>query len=105
MSRIRALTALAVLAAFAVAGVGTAQAAGSSHTGRSSNGSVVVSTGSGNLVGRVHGNANGSQQTATGTRGSSQNNTSAAAGHSGKLTALQGNGNLDDFFYNPAAPR
>lgn len=103
MSRFRALAALAVLGVFAVTGMGTAHAATSSHAHKTSNGSVVGLTGSGNLVGPVHGNADGSQQTATGSTGSNQNNTSAAAGHSGKVAAFQGNGNLTGLL--PPVPR
>ncbi|AXI78876.1 hypothetical protein [Peterkaempfera bronchialis] len=101
MSRFRALAALAVLGALVLAGAGTAQASNATDARRTSNGSVVSSTGSGNLVGRVHGNASGSQQTATGSAGSNQNNTSAATGRSGKVAAVQGNGNLAAHLHYP----
>jgi hypothetical protein len=103
VTRFRALAALAVLGAFAVTGVGTAHAATSSHADRASNGSIVGLTGSGNVVGAVHGNAGGSQQTATGSLGSNQNNTTATAGRAGKVAAFQGNGNLNGLL--PPVPR
>ncbi|GHH70132.1 hypothetical protein ACFRKE_19775 [Kitasatospora indigofera] len=101
MSRIRAVAAVTALGAFLLAGIGTAQADNGAGSEQHSNSSVVSSVGSGNIVGGVHGNAAGSQQSATGSGGSNQGNSTAVAGNAGAVGALQGNGNLAAKVYYP----
>ncbi|GGV03355.1 hypothetical protein GCM10010495_13420 [Kitasatospora herbaricolor] len=101
MSRIRAVAAVTALGAFLLAGIGTAQADNGAGSENHSNGSVVSSVGSGNVVGGVHGNADGSQQSATGSGGGNQNNSAGVAGNAGAVGALQGNGGLAAKVYYP----
>lgn len=101
MSRIRAVAAVTALGAFLLVGVGTAQADNGAGAAHNSNSSVVSNTGSGNIVGSVHGNGNASQETATGSGGSNQNNSASVTGNSGGIGAVQGNGNLSHKVYYP----
>ncbi|MED7954547.1 hypothetical protein [Streptomyces sp. BE303] len=94
MSRIRAAAAVTALGAFLLAGIGTAHADNGAGADHHSNSSVVNNTGSNNIIGNVHGNVVTTQQTATGSGASNQNNGLAVAGNSGNVGALQGNGNL-----------
>ncbi|MFJ1752911.1 hypothetical protein [Kitasatospora sp. NPDC088134] len=101
MSRIRAVAVVAALGAFLLTGAGTAAADNGAGADHSSNSTVVGNLGSGNIVGSVHGNANGTQQTATGSGASNQNNTLGVAGNSGGVGALQSNANLAHTVYYP----
>ncbi|WP_051814034.1 hypothetical protein [Kitasatospora sp. MBT63] len=101
MSRIRAAAAVTALGAFLLAGISTAQADNGAGAESGSNSTVVSNTGSGNVVGSVLGNANGTQQTATGSGGSNQNNSLGVTGNSGAIGTLQGNGNLAHHVYYP----
>ncbi|MEV0189243.1 hypothetical protein AB0I39_12020 [Kitasatospora purpeofusca] len=98
MSRIRAAAAVTALGAFLLAGIGTAHADNGAGADHHSNSSVVSNTGSGNIIGNVHGNVVSTQQTATGSGASNQSNTLASTGNAGNIGALQGNGNLAALF-------
>ncbi|MFI6846031.1 hypothetical protein OG535_17640 [Kitasatospora sp. NBC_00085] len=103
MSRIRAAAAVTALGAFLLVGVGAATAhadngAGADHH---SNSSVVSNTGSDNVIGNVHGNVANTQQTATGSGASNQDNGLAVTGNGGDIGALQGNGNPAATVYYP----
>ncbi|MFE6865948.1 hypothetical protein ACFVFS_05285 [Kitasatospora sp. NPDC057692] len=100
MSRIRAAAAVTVLGAFLLAGAGAARADDTAGADHQSNSGVVSNTGSGNVVGNVLGNLAGAQQTALGSGAGNQGNTLAAAGNTGSIGVLQGNGELPV----PAAP-
>lgn len=103
MSRTRALTAATVLGAFLILGIGSAQADDGAAADNGSNSSVVSNWGSGNVVGSVTGNANSSQQTATGSGGSNQNTTNEVVSNSGVVGSEQGNLNfLHAVHYAPA---
>ncbi|MER7672976.1 hypothetical protein ABTY61_31595 [Kitasatospora sp. NPDC096128] len=103
MSRIRAAAAVTALGAFLLVGVGAATAHADNGAGAidHSNSSVVNNVGSGNVVGTVNGNLVNTQQTATGSGASNQNNGLAVAGNGGNVGALQGNGNFDARVYYP----
>ncbi|MEV7772773.1 hypothetical protein [Kitasatospora sp. NPDC086791] len=103
MSRIRAAAAVTALGAFLLVGFGaaTAHADNGAVAVDHSNGSVVGNTGSGNIIGNVTGSVVNTQQTATGSGGSNQNNGLAVAGNGGNIGALQGNGNVDARVYYP----
>ncbi|MFI2607320.1 hypothetical protein [Kitasatospora sp. NPDC018619] len=93
MSRIRAAAAVTALGAFLLVGFGAAAAHADGGAGAAdhSNGSVVSNAGSGNVIGNVHGNMVGTQQTATGSGAANQDNGLAVAGNSGSVSAVQGN--------------
>nr|BFD92012.1 hypothetical protein KitaXyl93_33720 [Kitasatospora sp. Xyl93] len=97
MSRIRTAAAVTALGAFLLAGLGAATAHADDGAGAidRSNGSAVNNAGSGNIIGDVHGNVVGTQQTATGSGASNQHNGVAVTGNSGNVGVLQGNGNGD----------
>ncbi|MGW4892617.1 hypothetical protein ACWEQL_10180 [Kitasatospora sp. NPDC004240] len=101
MSRIRTAAAVTALGAFLLLGAGTAQADNGAGADHNSNSGVVSTIGSGNIVGGVNGNAVGTQQAATGSGAANQNGTTAVAGNSGGVGALQGNGNLAAEVYYP----
>ncbi|MFE5580085.1 hypothetical protein [Kitasatospora sp. NPDC056531] len=103
MSRIRAAAAVTALGAFLLVGVGaaTAHADDGAAATDHSNGSVVSNVGSGNIIGNVHGNVVNTQQTATGSGASNQNNGLAVAGNGGNVGAVQGNGNFDARVHYP----
>ncbi|MEV8326526.1 hypothetical protein [Kitasatospora sp. NPDC056731] len=105
MSRIRAAAAVTALGAFLLVGFGAASAHADNGAGAldHSNSSVVSNTGSANVIGNVHGNVVVTQQTATGSGASNQNNGLAATGNGGNIGALQGNGNLDARAFFPGA--
>ncbi|MFH8381184.1 hypothetical protein ACH4E7_09590 [Kitasatospora sp. NPDC018058] len=103
MSRIRAAAAVTALGAFLLVGVGAATAHADDNAGAidHSNSSVVSNVGSNNIIGTVHGNVVNTQQTATGSGASNQNNGLAVAGNGGNVGALQGNGNVDARVFHP----
>ncbi|MEU3495917.1 hypothetical protein [Kitasatospora cineracea] len=101
MSRIRAVAVVTALGAFLLAGAGTAAADNGAGADHSSDSSVVSNIGSGNIVGPVHGNANASQQTATGSGAGNQNNTLGVTDNAGGVGALQSNANLAHTVYYP----
>jgi hypothetical protein len=59
--------------------------------------SGTTNSGSGNVLGGVDGNYNATQQSATGSGASNQNNTAAIKGNSGVVVIDQGNANLQDY--------
>lgn len=87
----RLLAAAPLMGALLLAGAGAAQAAVGAGAANGSNGSVVIDTGSGNVFGPVNGNYNWTQQTATGSGASNQNNTLGVKGNSGLVYAVQNN--------------
>jgi hypothetical protein len=93
VSRMRIFTAFTALAACMCLGIGTASAADGSAAIDHSNGSVVSSVDSGDLGGAVNGNANGSQQSATGRGASNAASTGGVRGNSGTVGSLQSNSN------------
>ncbi|WBP88127.1 hypothetical protein [Kitasatospora cathayae] len=103
MSRSRAAAAVTTLGAFLLVGVGaaTAHADNGACAIDRSNSSVVSDVGSGNVIGSATGNVVNTQQTATGSGASNQNNGLAVAGNGGNVGALQGNGNFDARVYYP----
>ncbi|WP_377270215.1 hypothetical protein [Peterkaempfera sp. SMS 1(5)a] len=94
------LVAVPLTAALLLAGAGAAQAANGVGAANGSNGSVVADTGSGNVFGPFDGNYNWTQQTATGSGASNQNNTLGVKGNSGLVYAAQNNLNIH--FAKPA---
>ncbi|MER7585407.1 hypothetical protein [Kitasatospora sp. NPDC097691] len=103
MFRIRAAAAVTALGAFLLVGLGAATAHADNGAGAidHSNAGVVSNVGSGNVIGTVNGNLVNTQQTATGSGASNQNNGLAVAGNGGNVGALQGNGNVDARVYHP----
>ncbi|MCG6497152.1 hypothetical protein [Kitasatospora sp. A2-31] len=100
MSRIRAAAAVTALGALLLVGAATAHADNGAGADHLSNSGVVSNTGSNNVIGGVVGNVVNTQQTATGSGASNQNNGLAVTGNAGNIGALQGNGNLAaDVFY------
>jgi len=102
VSRMRIFTAFTALAACMCLGIGTASASANAAAANDhSNGSVVSSVDSGNLLGAVNGNANGSQQNATGGGASNAGNTAAVRGNSGTVGSLQSNSNrlAEELYY------
>ncbi|MFE7591043.1 hypothetical protein ACFU6K_16725 [Kitasatospora sp. NPDC057512] len=95
MSRIRAAAAVTALGALLLVGFGAATANADSGAGAGasdrSNGSVVSDSGSGNIIGAVHGNVVNTQQTATGSGAGNQNNGVAVTGNGGTVSADQDN--------------
>ncbi|WP_035799681.1 hypothetical protein [Kitasatospora mediocidica] len=89
-----ALAAAPLAAGLLLAGAGAAAADNGSLAGDHSNSSVVSNVGSGNVFGSVDGNYNWTQQTATGSGASNQNNTLAVKGNSGLIYADQSNKNV-----------
>jgi hypothetical protein len=99
MSRIRiALAAAPIAAALLLLGAGAASADDGSFASDHANSSIVSDTGSGNLSGWVDGNANWTQQTATGSGASNANNTLGVKGNSGTLFNSQSNSNVRIYF-------
>ena len=94
MSRMRIFTAFAAMTACMCLGIGTAAAA-SSTAGASdhSTSSVVSNHSSGDLGGRVSGNADASQQTATGGGASNANGTTGVEDNSGSVRSSQSTSN------------
>ncbi|WP_406282516.1 hypothetical protein [Embleya sp. NBC_00896] len=77
-------------AAFADGGNGTV---GDNGSTASTTTSSTTNSGSGNVLGGVDGNYNATQQSATGSGASNQNNTAGVNGNSGVVVVDQGNGN------------
>ena len=99
MSRIRtALVAIPVAAAALLLGAGAASADNGAFAGDHSNSSIVSNTGTGNILGWVDGNANWTQQTATGSGASNANNTLGVKGNSGNVYCSQSNSDVRLFF-------
>ncbi|MCD0482350.1 hypothetical protein [Streptacidiphilus sp. ASG 303] len=88
------LAAAPLAAALLLAGAAAAQAAPGVPAGDGSSGSAVSATGSGNVFGRVDGNTDWAQQTATGSGASNQDNTLGVRGNSGQLYSTQNNLNI-----------
>ncbi|MDH6138127.1 MULTISPECIES: hypothetical protein [Kitasatospora] len=104
MARIRMARTIAALAAaplaagLLLAGAGASFADDGAGSSGNSNAGVVSSVGSGNIFGGVDGNANSTQQVATGSGASNQNNTLGVKGNSGVVSTDQGNRNVDITF-------
>jgi hypothetical protein len=104
MARIRtartvaALFAVPLTAGLLLAGAGAAFADNGAGAGDGSNASVVSTVGSGNIFGNVDGNSNWTQQVATGSGASNQNNTFASKDNSGVILAGQSNKNVNIYF-------
>jgi hypothetical protein len=104
MARIRtartvaALAAVPLAAALLLGGASAAFADNGAGAGSGSNASVVSTVGSGNIFGGVDGNSNWTQQVATGSGASNQNNTLASKDNSGFILADQSNKNVDIHF-------
>ncbi|MFI6444962.1 hypothetical protein [Kitasatospora sp. NPDC050543] len=100
MTRIRARRLVGLLAAaplavgLLLAGAGAAAADNGALASDSSNSSVVSNIGSGNIFGSVDGNYNSTQQTATGSGASNQNNTLGVKDNAGFVYADQSSRNL-----------
>jgi hypothetical protein len=99
MSRIRlAFAAAPIAAAMILLGAGAASADSGSFATNHSNGSVVSDYGTGNLSGWVDGNSNWTQQTATGSGASNQNNTLGVKDNTGNVWSNQTNNNVRIYF-------
>ncbi|MGW2374332.1 MULTISPECIES: hypothetical protein [Kitasatospora] len=92
------LLAVPLAAGLLLAGAGVAAADNGAAAGTGSNAGVVSDTGTGNVFGGVDGNYVSTQQTATGSGASNQNNTLAVKGNAGNVLAGQGNKNVDVIF-------
>ncbi|MET8546026.1 hypothetical protein ABZW03_36155 [Kitasatospora sp. NPDC004799] len=103
MSRLRAAAAVTALGALLLVGFGAAAAHADDGAGAAdhANGSVVSGTGSGNVIGTVHGNVVNTQQTATGSGASNQHNGLAVAGNGGQVGGVQGHRGVDARVYYP----
>ncbi|MFJ6212132.1 hypothetical protein ACIQGZ_02150 [Streptomyces sp. NPDC092296] len=106
MARIRTaritgfLLAVPFAAVLLLTGAGAAQADNGSSADRGSNAGVTTADGSGNVFGRVDGNTNWTQQSATGSGAANENNTLGVKGNSGQVYASQTNLNIS--FSRPA---
>lgn len=85
------LAAAPLAAALLLVGAGTAAADNGALAGDGSNSSVVSNVGSGNIFGTVNGNYNTTQQVATGSGASNQNNNFQAKDNAGFIFSDQGN--------------
>ncbi len=92
------LAALPLAAGLLLAGAGAAAADNGALAGDGSNSSVVSNIGSGNIFGSVDGNYNATQQTATGSGASNQNNTLGVKDNTGFVFADQSNTNFHVVF-------
>ncbi|MFG2841613.1 hypothetical protein ACGF12_00325 [Kitasatospora sp. NPDC048296] len=81
-----------------LAGAGAAVADNGAGAAGGSNAGVVSNTGTGNVFGGVDGNYVSTQQTATGSGASNQNNTLASKDNAGNILAGQGNKNINVIF-------
>jgi hypothetical protein len=81
-----------------LAGAGAAVADNGAGAAGGSNAGVVSNTGTGNVFGGVDGNYVSTQQTATGSGASNQNNTLASKDDAGNILAGQGNQNINVIF-------
>lgn len=95
---VAALAAAPLAAGLLLAGAGAAAADNGALSGDGSNSSVVSNVGSGNIFGNVDGNYNWTQQTATGSGASNQNNTLGMKNNSGLVYADQSNKNVHIVF-------
>ena len=95
---VAALAAVPLAAGLLLAGAGAAVADNGALAGDGSNSSVVSNVDSGNLFGNVNGNYNWTQQTATGSGASNQNNTLGVKDNSGLVFADQSNKNVHVHF-------
>ncbi|MCX4747919.1 hypothetical protein OG455_20760 [Kitasatospora sp. NBC_01287] len=86
-----ALAAAPLAAGLLLAGAGAAFADNVAGADQGANSSVVSNVGSGNIFGSVDGNYNWTQQTATGSGASNQNNTLGVKDNSGWVYADQSN--------------
>lgn len=86
-----ALAAAPLAAGLLLAGAGAAAADNGAGAEHGSNSSVVSNVGTGNVFGSVDGNNNWTQQTATGSGASNQNNTLGVKDNSGFVYADQSN--------------
>lgn len=92
------LAAVPLAAGLLLAGAGVAAADNGALAGDGSNSSVVSNVGSGNIFGSVDGNYNSTQQTATGSGASNQNNNLQAKDNTGVLISDQSNKNFNFVF-------
>lgn len=93
------LAAAPLAAGLLIAGAGAAYADGGNGT-IGDNGAAASTTsnsGSGNVLGGVEGSYNASQQSATGSGASNQNNTAAVNGNEGVVVIGQSNENIVDY--------
>lgn len=98
-TRLVGLLAAAPLAAgLLLACAGTASADNGALAGHGSNSSVVSNVGSGNIFGTVNGNYNSTQQVATGSGASNQNNNLQAKDNTGFIFSDQGNRDFNFVF-------
>ncbi|MFF7994165.1 hypothetical protein ACFZDG_30825 [Kitasatospora xanthocidica] len=79
-------------------GAGAAVADNGASAAAGSNAGVVSNVGTGNVFGGVDGNYVSTQQTATGSGASNQNNTLAVKDNAGAVLAGQGNKNVNVIF-------
>ena len=92
------LVAAPLTAGLLLAGAGAAVADNGAVAGDGSNSSVVDNYGSGNIFGSVDGNYNATQQTATGSGASNQNNNSQVKDNTGFVFTDQSNKNFHFVF-------
>ncbi len=92
------LVAAPLTAGLLLAGAGAAVADNGALAGGGSNSSVVDNYGSGNIFGSVDGNYNATQQTATGSGASNQNNNSQVKDNTGFVFTDQSNKNFHFVF-------
>ncbi|MGW4896889.1 hypothetical protein ACWEQL_32220 [Kitasatospora sp. NPDC004240] len=92
------LVAIPLAAGLLLTGAGAAAADNGALANDGSNSSVVSNIGTGNVFGSVDGNHLSTQQTATGSGASNQNNTVAVKDNAGTVLAGQSNANLDVVF-------
>ncbi|MER7751022.1 hypothetical protein [Kitasatospora sp. NPDC097643] len=92
------LLAAPLAAGLLLAGAGVAAADNGAGAATGSNAGVVSNVGTGNVFGGVDGNYVSTQQTATGSGASNQNNTLAVKDNAGAILAGQGNKNINVLF-------
>ncbi|MFJ5230405.1 hypothetical protein ACIQBJ_10970 [Kitasatospora sp. NPDC088391] len=92
------LVSVPLAAGLLLAGAGTAAADNGAAADHGSNSGVVTNFGSGNIFGSVDGNYNATQQTATGSGASNQNNTLGVKDNTGIVYADQSNKNFNFVF-------
>lgn len=92
------LLAVPLAAGVLLAGAGAAAADNGAAAGAGSNAGVVSDVGTGNVFGGLDGNYVSTQQTATGSGASNQNNTVAVKDNAGNVLAGQGNKNINVIF-------
>ncbi|MFJ9606431.1 hypothetical protein ACIRS1_08780 [Kitasatospora sp. NPDC101176] len=92
------LLAAPLAAGLLLAGAGAAAADNGAGAAAGSNAGVVSNVGTGNVFGSVDGNYVSTQQTATGSGASNQNNTLAVKDNAGTILAGQSNKNVNIVF-------